>query len=459
MTRVRSAAWLARTRGRFEPSGLRILFYHRVCDDRDELAVTPRRFREQMDYLASEGYGVVNILEAVRLLRGGTIPPRTVGLNFDDGFLDVAENALAVLAERGFRATVFVSTGVTDRRFTFPWCTGRPRLLSWDEIVDSTGKARWSSRPTRFAPQPAAPRRRPRAGRDPGSKAELEERLDGGSRPSRIRRACSGSATPARRRGRVRDRRLCEPGVNHPDTDRLALAAGRSTPATACSTSAPRSEAATTRHCRSAVPTDAFVTARVRPSPGRRARGGRRRGAPAETPPGRNARERARGPSPQPAPKSRIDEEALEGGREAHWIVRRNEQARLAVLDRLRHAADRRRNDRERGAIASRIESGSPSEVLESTKTSARARRPPTSGRSPARATVRSRPSRRTAASTRGRSGPSPTITAVKPVRSLPSACTSVNGSLGRCRRPTATTLGSAPSARWPAPRGRRRRS
>ena len=53
-TRARSAAWLMRTRGRLDTSGLRILFYHRVSDDRDELAVTPKAFTEQMDYLASE---------------------------------------------------------------------------------------------------------------------------------------------------------------------------------------------------------------------------------------------------------------------------------------------------------------------------------------------------------------------------------------------------------------------
>ena len=81
--------------------------------------MTPRRFREQMDYLASEGYRVVNILEAVQAAPRRTIPPRTVGLNFDDGFLDVAENALArargarlsghgVRLDRGHRRTVHV---------------------------------------------------------------------------------------------------------------------------------------------------------------------------------------------------------------------------------------------------------------------------------------------------------------------------------------------------------------
>jgi O-antigen ligase len=51
----------------------------------------------------------------------------------------------------------------------------------------------------------------------------------------------------------------------------------------------------------------------------------------------------------QPATKPRIDEEAFERGRESNGIPGRNEQARVTVLDRLRHAADRRRDHRQRG--------------------------------------------------------------------------------------------------------------
>ncbi len=65
----------------------------------------------------------------------------------------------------------------------------------------------------------------------------------------------------------------------------------------------------------------------------------------------------------QPAPKLRIDEEALERGCEPNGIPRRNEQAGLTVA---RPPPARRRPTRRRpatpAAIASRIESGSPSE-------------------------------------------------------------------------------------------------
>jgi peptidoglycan/xylan/chitin deacetylase (PgdA/CDA1 family) len=135
VTHVRSAVWLARSRGRADESGIRILFYHRVADDGDELAVPTGRFREQMHYLASAGYQVVDVVQVADRLSRGEVPHRTIGLNFDDGYLDVAENALPVLSDLGFRATVFVATGVTDGRASFERYRRQPPLLTWDEIV------------------------------------------------------------------------------------------------------------------------------------------------------------------------------------------------------------------------------------------------------------------------------------------------------------------------------------
>ena len=71
VTRARSVAWLARAGREPAPQGLRLLFYHRVADDDDELAVPVRRFREQMDFLAGEGYRVVDVVELGSLLAEG----------------------------------------------------------------------------------------------------------------------------------------------------------------------------------------------------------------------------------------------------------------------------------------------------------------------------------------------------------------------------------------------------
>lgn len=225
-TRARSAAWLMRTRGRLDMSGLRILFYHRVSKDRDELAVTPGAFAEQMDYLASEVYRVVDVLTAVDLLESGKPLARTVALTFDDGFLDVAEHALPILSERGFRATVFVSPAVTDGRASFSWYDGQqPALLNWDDIVelDRDGTLRFEAHSLTHPNLPALDDAEARQ-EIAGSKRELENRL------GRVVRAFSYPSglygereeTLAREAG-YRIAVSCEPGVNDRSTNQFAL--------------------------------------------------------------------------------------------------------------------------------------------------------------------------------------------------------------------------------------------
>ena len=224
-TRARSAAWLMRTRGRLDTSGLRILFYHRVSDDRDELAVDPKSFAEQMDYLATEAYRVVDVLTAVELLDSDRPLARTVALTFDDGFLDVAEHALPVLSERGFRATVFVAPAVIDGRTSFPWYREQPPVLTWDDIVelDRDGTLRFEAHSLTHPDLPALD---DEAATEEiaGSKRELENRL------GRVVRAFS---YPTGLFGE-REQRIvadagyqvavsCEPGVNTRSTDHFAL--------------------------------------------------------------------------------------------------------------------------------------------------------------------------------------------------------------------------------------------
>src|SRR5918992_5531869 len=148
VTRARSAAWLARSRGRPVLGGLRVLLYHRVADDGDPLALAPERFREQMGFLAAAGYRVLDLVSALALLDAGGVPPRTVALTFDDGFADVRDAALPVLASLGFRATVFVTTSVTGGSRSFPWYEGeQPPVLGWDEVVrlDREGTLRFEA--------------------------------------------------------------------------------------------------------------------------------------------------------------------------------------------------------------------------------------------------------------------------------------------------------------------------
>jgi peptidoglycan/xylan/chitin deacetylase (PgdA/CDA1 family) len=224
-TRARSLAWARRGAEATDGKGRRILFYHRVSDDRDELAVSRRAFRQQMDYLAAESYRVVDVLEAVDLLDGGDRPHRVIGLSFDDGYLDVAEEALPILADRGFRATVFVAPAVVDGWARFAWYDEQPPILGWDEIVE-LDRERTLTFEAHSLTHPNLTVLRDTAAREEivGCKAALEARLG---------RPVQAFSYPSGLYG-IRERELvaaagfrcavsCEPGLNTRATDRLAL--------------------------------------------------------------------------------------------------------------------------------------------------------------------------------------------------------------------------------------------
>jgi peptidoglycan/xylan/chitin deacetylase (PgdA/CDA1 family)/predicted ATP-grasp superfamily ATP-dependent carboligase len=224
--RARSLAWLARSGDEApDADGLRLLFYHRVADDKDELAVGVDRFREQMEVLAGAGYRVTGVVEAVDLLLAGALTEPTIGLSFDDGFRDVAEAAMPVLREHGFRATVFVATGVVDGSASFAWYERQPPVLRWDEICDleRTGTLRFEAHTVTHPNLLALDRERSWAEIE-GSKLDLESRLG---------RPVEAFCYPAGLFG-SRERELveqagyrmatgCEPGLNRADVDPFAL--------------------------------------------------------------------------------------------------------------------------------------------------------------------------------------------------------------------------------------------
>lgn len=226
-TRARSALWLLKTRGEIPDDGVRMLFYHRVSADGDELSVSPSRFHEQMAALAGTGLEVVNVVEAAeRLFTDPRAAGRVVGLSFDDGYQDVAEQALPVLERYGFRASVFVATQQIDGTALLTWYEGRPpALLSWPEIrtLDRLGTLRFEAHSLTHRNLVALDDEEAWA-EIADSKGVLERRLgrsvDAFSYP--------GGLMSDREPAFVRDAGYrfavsCEPGANHPDSDRFGL--------------------------------------------------------------------------------------------------------------------------------------------------------------------------------------------------------------------------------------------
>jgi peptidoglycan/xylan/chitin deacetylase (PgdA/CDA1 family) len=76
----------------------------------DNISVRPDTFRRHMQILRRSGWNVIATRELVEARRAGrALPPRSVVLHFDDGYLDNFQIAMPILREAGFPATCFVS--------------------------------------------------------------------------------------------------------------------------------------------------------------------------------------------------------------------------------------------------------------------------------------------------------------------------------------------------------------
>lgn len=87
-----------------------ILTYHSISAAPIYSAIHPDRFASQMKLLHDEGFNVVSLATLAEYRAQGTIPPKTVCITFDDGYLDNYTNAFPILKQYNFPATIFVIT-------------------------------------------------------------------------------------------------------------------------------------------------------------------------------------------------------------------------------------------------------------------------------------------------------------------------------------------------------------
>lgn len=88
-----------------------ILAYHHVAEgDHDSpYYVTVDNFRQQMQALHDWGYTTISTEELASVLRnGGPLPERPVIITFDDGDLDVYENAFPIMRNLHQRGTLYI---------------------------------------------------------------------------------------------------------------------------------------------------------------------------------------------------------------------------------------------------------------------------------------------------------------------------------------------------------------
>ena len=114
-----------------------ILMYHSVAtapnDATRGLSVAPEAFTEQMALVGDLGLTPVTTAGLAACWRSGRpLPARPVLITFDDGYEGVHRHALPVLAEHGFPATLFVSTGWL--RGVHDTGGGLDTMLDWPQV-------------------------------------------------------------------------------------------------------------------------------------------------------------------------------------------------------------------------------------------------------------------------------------------------------------------------------------
>jgi len=101
-------------------SGTRIpiLMYHSISDNLfgkshpySHINTSPEVFRRQMRCLHQEGYRSIDLSELIKGLEDGIDLTKTVAITFDDGYQDFLTDAMPILKQWGFTATVFLATG------------------------------------------------------------------------------------------------------------------------------------------------------------------------------------------------------------------------------------------------------------------------------------------------------------------------------------------------------------
>ena len=113
-------------------SKIPVLMYHHVQNEdvakksnQQNLTVTPDFFKKQMEYLKIKGYSPIYPGQLSQFFDNGTqLPKKPVIITFDDAYEDNYLFAFPVLQEYGFKATIFVPTGLVTVA----------DYLNWDEI-------------------------------------------------------------------------------------------------------------------------------------------------------------------------------------------------------------------------------------------------------------------------------------------------------------------------------------
>ena len=121
-----------------------ILIYHSISSAATpkfrQFAISPGAFGEQMSYLHQQGFTPVTVTQFIRVRSQGAFAPgeRPIILTFDDGYADFYTDALPILRQYNFTATLFVTTAFVEgasRWLRRERETSR-RMVSWRQLSE-----------------------------------------------------------------------------------------------------------------------------------------------------------------------------------------------------------------------------------------------------------------------------------------------------------------------------------
>lgn len=121
-----------------------ILTYHSIDNSGSIISVSPSRFKDHMRFLNEAEISSISLEEIIKCISTGKeFPKKSIAITFDDGFKSVYSDALPVLEEFGFTATIFLvaekcgEDNQWDRQLKkIPHLN----LLNREEIIEMSGK-------------------------------------------------------------------------------------------------------------------------------------------------------------------------------------------------------------------------------------------------------------------------------------------------------------------------------
>lgn len=106
-----------------------IFLYHRVADVKDDphlLSVSVCNFRNQVAWL-KKNFKVISLLELVNQIKTNSLNSESICLTIDDGYADSFYNALPILKQFKVPTTIFITSGMIDKKTPFYWDTNTNR--------------------------------------------------------------------------------------------------------------------------------------------------------------------------------------------------------------------------------------------------------------------------------------------------------------------------------------------